>query len=114
LEFKKRRYSNGEAYRQSKQADRMLTVAFAERLKDSGVTVNACHPGDVRSALSNNLGFGGHDTPDEAARTPVWLALDPRDEQLSGKFFEGMKQVPCPFASNHKAIEALFAACQAY
>ena len=33
LEFKRRRYDNDSAYRQSKQADRMLTAAFAERLK---------------------------------------------------------------------------------
>ena len=32
LEFKRRRYNNGTAYRQSKQANRMLTVAFAEDL----------------------------------------------------------------------------------
>jgi len=35
LEFKRRRYDNDEAYRQSKQADRMLTVAaLYERLAD--------------------------------------------------------------------------------
>ena len=33
LEFKRRRYNNGTAYRQSKQANRMLTAAFAERFK---------------------------------------------------------------------------------
>jgi retinol dehydrogenase-13 len=60
LEFKRRRYDNDGAYRQSKQADRMLTVAFAERLERSHVTVNACHPGDLVSTLSRNLGFGGH------------------------------------------------------
>jgi NAD(P)-dependent dehydrogenase (short-subunit alcohol dehydrogenase family) len=114
LEFRTRRYSNGEAYRQSKQADRMLTAAFAERLKESGISVNACHPGDVNSPLSNNLGFAGHQTPEEAARTPVWLALDPTGQHVSGKFFEGMRAVPCPFAANPKAVEALYVACQAY
>ncbi len=57
LEFKQRRYSNGAAYRQSKRANRMLTVAFAARLKPYDVTVNACHPGDVNSRLSNDLGY---------------------------------------------------------
>jgi retinol dehydrogenase-13 len=71
LEFLRRRYKNGEAYRQSKQADRMLTVAFAEKLRSFKVAVNACHPGDVNSRLSNNLGFGGHSTPNEGAKTPV-------------------------------------------
>jgi NAD(P)-dependent dehydrogenase (short-subunit alcohol dehydrogenase family) len=63
LELERRRYDNDAAYRQSKQADRMLSVAFAERLRDAGVTANACHPGDVVSTLSRNLGFGGHETP---------------------------------------------------
>ena len=60
LEFKRRRYNNNEAYRQSKQANRMLSAAFAERLNSDQVMVNACHPGDVNSKLSNDLGFGGH------------------------------------------------------
>ena len=59
-EFKKRPYNNDAAYRQSKQADRMLSVAFARRLQPLGIMVNACHSGDVNSALSNSLGFGGH------------------------------------------------------
>ena len=67
LEFNTRRYNNDAAYRQSKQADRMLTVAFASRLKPFSITVNACHPGDVNSKLSNDLGFGGHETPDQAS-----------------------------------------------
>jgi NAD(P)-dependent dehydrogenase (short-subunit alcohol dehydrogenase family) len=77
LEFKRRPYDNDQAYRQSKQADRMLSVAFAERLREHRVWVNACHPGDVRSRLSANLGFGGHETPEQGAATPVWLATAP-------------------------------------
>ena len=61
LEFKRRSYNNNSAYRQSKQANRMLTVAYAERLKSHKIAVNVCHPGDVNSRLSNNLGFGGTD-----------------------------------------------------
>ncbi len=114
LEFTRRRYSNSEAYRQSKQADRMLTVAFAERLKPFGVTVNACHPGDVNSTLSNSLGFGGHESPDDGARTPVWLALDPALQPVTGKYFEHLRETPCPFARNRQAIEVLYAACSRF
>jgi NAD(P)-dependent dehydrogenase (short-subunit alcohol dehydrogenase family) len=66
LEFRRRRYDNNAAYRQSKQADRMLSAAFAARLAGARVTVNACHPGDVVSTLSRSLGFGGHETPTRA------------------------------------------------
>jgi len=47
---------------------------------DSDV-VNACHPGDVVSTLRRNLGFGGHETPDQAASTPAWLAADASDAE---------------------------------
>jgi NAD(P)-dependent dehydrogenase (short-subunit alcohol dehydrogenase family) len=114
LEFTRRRYSNHEAYRQSKQADRMLTAAFAEQLKPSGISVNACHPGDVNSTLSNNLGFGGHATPEEGARTPVWLALGPVGREESGKYYEQMKQVRCPFAADKQAVGDLYEACLEY
>ena len=114
LEFKRRRYSNGEAYRQSKQANRMLTVAVAARLKHYGVTVNACNTGDVNSRLSNDLGFGGHTTPDEGASTPVWLATSPTGQQETGKYFENMREVRCRFGEDRQAVEALYATCLSY
>ena len=114
LEFKRRRYNNNTAYRQSKQADRMLTVAFAEKLKPFGVTVNACHPGDVNSTLSNNLGFGGHDSPDEGADTPVWLATGETGGQVTGQYFERRRQVSDRFAEDKAAIEMLYQACRNY
>lgn len=111
LEFVRRAYNNNDAYRQSKQADRMLTVAFAERLKPFGVTVNACHPGDVRSALSGNLGFGGTQTPDEGAKTPVWLALDSAGGEQTGQYFEHGNAMRCPFGAHRVSVEALYEAC---
>lgn len=114
LEFKRRPYDNNRAYRQSKQANRMLTVAFAERLKPAGITVNACHPGDVSSKLSNNLGFGGSQSPDEGARTPVWLATGPVGQQETGKYFERMQPVTCRFGADKQAVEQLYRLCLAY
>lgn len=113
-EFKRRRYHNGTAYRQSKQANRMLTVAWAERLKPFGVTVNACHPGDVNSALSNNLGFGGHQTPDEGATTPVWLATNPIGQEKTGRYFADRREVRCHFGEDKAAVEALYQVCLRY
>jgi NAD(P)-dependent dehydrogenase (short-subunit alcohol dehydrogenase family) len=114
LEFTQRRYDNDAAYRQSKQADRMLTVAFAEGLKGSHVTVNACHPGDVVSNLSRNLGFGGHETPDQAASTPAWLATEAVGAQETGKYFEHQRAVACRFGADRGAVEALYRACEGY
>ncbi len=114
LEFKKRRYNNDQAYRQSKQANRMLTVSFAEKLNKYGVVVNACHPGDVNSKLSNNLGFGGSQTPDEGAKTPVWLATGDFRSQKTGCYFEHMREVKCRFSSNKLEINKLFNKCLSF
>jgi NAD(P)-dependent dehydrogenase (short-subunit alcohol dehydrogenase family) len=114
LEFKRRRYRNSTAYRQSKQANRMLTVAFAEELRPYRISVNACHPGDVNSTLSNNLGFGGSETPEQGARTPVWLATDPTGQAETGKYFEHMREVRCRFGEDRQAIERLYDICLTY
>jgi NAD(P)-dependent dehydrogenase (short-subunit alcohol dehydrogenase family) len=114
LEFRRRRYSNGRAYRQSKQANRMLSAAFAERLQSLKISVNACHPGDVNSKLSNDLGFGGVETPDQGADTPVWLATSGVGQDETGKYFEGRRAVPDRFVTDCTAVEALFQACLVY
>ena len=114
LVFKRRHYNNGTAYRQSKQANRMLAVAWATRLKEAGITVNACHPGDVNSQLSNDLGFGGQTSPDAGADTAVWLATDPVGERETGKYFEQRRAVRCRFGEDRAAVEALYEACLTY
>jgi NAD(P)-dependent dehydrogenase (short-subunit alcohol dehydrogenase family) len=114
LEFTRRRYSNGMAYRQSKQANRMLVAAWANHLTPHGITINACHPGDVNSTLSNNLGFGGAEMPEQGAETPVWLATNPIGAQVSGKYFEHLHQVSCPFTRDQDSITSLFQICHKY
>lgn len=114
LEFKQRYYNNDTAYRQSKQANRMLTVAFANRLKTKDITVNACHPGDVRSTLASNLGYGGHETPDQGAATPVWLATSEELEGITGKYFEHLQASRCRFGEDTEQIEMLSKLCEQY
>src|SRR5437879_8282 len=50
-----RRYSGYRAYGQSKLAQILSARELARRLEGTGVTVNACHPGVIRT----NLGIGG-------------------------------------------------------
>jgi len=110
-EFKSRRYDNDAAYRQAKQADRMLSVAFAGKLGSMGITVNACHPGDVNSKLSNSFGFGGSESPEQGAATPLFLALSGQMRGVTGKYYEHLKQVSCPFSADRQAVERLFDVC---
>ena len=114
LEFTRRSYDNDHAYRQSKQANRMLSSVFAEKLKLYQIAVNACHPGDVNSVLSNNLGFGGHETPDQGAETPVWLATHPVGQENTGRYFEHLHETNCLFARDKQMANALFESCANY
>lgn len=114
LECKNRLYNNDTIYRQSKQADRMLTVAFAEKLKDVGIAINAAHPGDVNSTLSNNLGYGGHESPDQGADTPVWAATSPELEGITGKYFEHKRETTCRFGKDRAMVGKLFRICAQY
>jgi NAD(P)-dependent dehydrogenase (short-subunit alcohol dehydrogenase family) len=114
LEFERRPYDNDAAYRQSKQANRMLTVVQAEALASRRISVNACHPGDVRSTLSQSLGFGGSQTAEEGARTPLFLALSPEGYAESGKYFAHRREEPCRFSADRHAVAALHDAIRAY
>ena len=114
LECKSRHYNNNIIYRQSKQADRMLTAAFAERFKNDGITVNAVHPGDVNSKLSNDLGFGGSQSPEQGADTPVWAATARELAGVTGKYFDTRKPVHCQFCDNIEMVERLFEICDEY
>jgi NAD(P)-dependent dehydrogenase (short-subunit alcohol dehydrogenase family) len=111
LEFERRRYDNNAAYRQSKQANRMLTVSDAERLAPKKILVNSCHPGDVNSSLSNELGFGGSTSPEDGAATPLHLALEVADR--TGKYFADSEERPDEFAKDRAAIAKLAAVCAA-
>jgi hypothetical protein len=76
--------------------------------------VNACHPGDVKSALSSSLGFGGHQSPDEGAATPVWLATDGEGQNHSGRYFENQRVQSCQFSADREAVEALYQTCRGF
>jgi len=108
LQFRNRPYDNDVAYRQAKQANRMISAVFAERLKQHGIMVNACHPGDVNSKLSNAFGFGGSETPAEGAATPLYLVLSPEMAGITGKYYEHLNPVQCQFCRDADKIDELF------
>ncbi len=110
-EFCHRPYDNDVAYRQAKQANRMLSFAFSGRLKADGITVNSCHPGDVNSKLSNAFGFGGSESPEQGAETPLFLALSQEVSGITGRYYEHLRQVTCLFSTDADAIEMLFDLC---
>jgi NAD(P)-dependent dehydrogenase (short-subunit alcohol dehydrogenase family) len=113
LEFRRRRYDNGSAYRQSKQANRMLAAALADRLAPQGTWIGSCHPGDVNSKLSNALGFGGSESPEDGADTPAWLVTAP-SLGSSGGYYANRRAVACEFSRDPARNSALLAKLAGY
>ncbi|HEY9134423.1 MAG TPA: SDR family oxidoreductase, partial [Pseudomonadales bacterium] len=90
-----------KAYGMSKLALLMFTYSLAERLKGSGVTVNALHPGVIGSNLGGIPGFIKifMKSPKRGAETSVFLASSPSVENVSGKYFSNCKPVNSSTAS---------------
>jgi NAD(P)-dependent dehydrogenase (short-subunit alcohol dehydrogenase family) len=78
------------AYCSSKTALNMMTLQFANELKDSGIKVNAATPGYVATDMNQHQGTR---TVEQGAATPVRLALLP-DDGPTGGFFSDEGMVP--------------------
>jgi NAD(P)-dependent dehydrogenase (short-subunit alcohol dehydrogenase family) len=94
----RRRYSGWKAYQQSKLANLLFTYELARRLEGTGVTVNALHPGFVRTGFFRELGgWRGWVirtsaalvalTPEQGARTVIYLASSPDVAKVTGRYF---------------------------
>ncbi|HEY3817744.1 MAG TPA: SDR family oxidoreductase [Polyangiaceae bacterium] len=119
VELDRRPYRGMVAYKQSKQADRMLTWCFAERLRGKGVTANAMHPGFVRTSLVRDGAFaflfalGGlfARSPVRGAETAVWLATSRAMTDDTGGFYVDKKERHCRFR-DEEAQRRLWALCE--
>lgn len=103
------KYSGYNAYAISKLCDLIFTLELAERLKGSGVTVNALHPG----VIGTKLLFAGFSSAGAdvkvGAETPVFLATAPEVEKTTGKYFVRKKETKAAsFAYNQKERSMLW------
>jgi NAD(P)-dependent dehydrogenase (short-subunit alcohol dehydrogenase family) len=91
-------YSGFEVYGQTKLMNILFTYELARRLEGTGVTVNALHPGFVRTNFArNNYGLLGKiamplvqlfaRSPEEGAQTSIYLASSPEVEGVTGEYF---------------------------
>jgi NAD(P)-dependent dehydrogenase (short-subunit alcohol dehydrogenase family) len=104
-----KKYRFMRAYGQSKLALVLFTYELSRRLQGTGVTANCLHPGFVATNIGqngrvpvgrsiiklifSNLGI----SPEEGAKTSIYLASSPEIEGVTGKYF--VKSIPIRSAS---------------
>ncbi len=80
-------YTGVKAYANSKLALILFTYYFAEKLRDTNVTINALHPGVINTKLLKSaFGVGGASLT-EGASTLIFAAIAPEIKNVSGKYF---------------------------
>jgi NAD(P)-dependent dehydrogenase (short-subunit alcohol dehydrogenase family) len=105
-----RHYSGWQAYCRSKLENLLFTYELARRLEGTGVTVNALHPGWVATGFAGNNGWKGRlwqwaarcfaISPEQGARTVLYLARSPDVSGVSGQYFYRERAVPSTPASH--------------
>ncbi|HXP18462.1 MAG TPA: SDR family oxidoreductase [Streptosporangiaceae bacterium] len=113
------RYSAMLAYSNSKLANILFTRELARRLDGTGVTANCLHPGTVRTRFGQTgsawlrLGIAiaapFFRSPEQGARTLVYLASSPEVSGQSGGYYvSGKLREPSPTARNDDTARRLW------
>ncbi len=103
IHFREREYEPWAAYGQSKTANVLFAVEATKRWAADGITVNALHPGGIRTNLQRYVtdedlarmraqSGGGSapqwKTPEQGAATSVLVATSPLLDGVGGRYFE--------------------------
>jgi len=120
LAWEKHRYSGLKSYGSAKMAQLLSIIKLSEIFEGSGVTVNAMHPGNVRTSSGQNNGpiyrFLKRILVDSTAKTSrvsaealYYLAVSQEVKNISGKFFNlTTEEEPAPPALDREAAEELW------
>jgi NAD(P)-dependent dehydrogenase (short-subunit alcohol dehydrogenase family) len=95
-------FNRMKTYANTKLCNVLFTREFAQRIEGSGVTINALHPGVIRTSLGDFSGILGMllrlvkrswGSPEEGAKPPVWLATSPEVEGINGQYYDLQKPI---------------------
>ncbi|CAI9266538.1 unnamed protein product [Lactuca saligna] len=121
LQFKDGEFNGVEQYARNKRVQVALTEKWAEKYGNKGIGFYAMHPGWAETpGVTNSLPAfsksmqGKLRTSEEGADTVVWLALQPKQNLVSGGLYfdrtEAPKHLPFAATSNsHNAIDSIMA-----
>ena len=112
IEFRHQPYNGVSTYSQSKLCNLLFTLKLSSILKPTGITVNAVHPGYVKTNLFNQMGtrdWGNVPDAAEGARATIYTSLSNEVANVTGKyFFEEHEHKPTEMALNAKLADELW------
>ncbi len=120
LNWEKRRYSGLKSYGSAKLAQLLSMIILEDHCKDTGVTINAMHPGNVKTETGQENGpvyrwfkrnflDKGLRSVEISAEALYYLGASKEMEGVSGKFFNLTKEeVPAPPALDKGAAEEIW------
>lgn len=125
INFDKKNYNETLAYKQTKQANRMLTREWARRLEKDNISVYSMTPGFVPSTelfreqklvgkfLLKVFALIEGRTIEEGADTIVWLSSSEKINGSNGGFFNQRKEEKCKF-NNPEDENKLWNKCEEF
>jgi len=117
LNWDKRKYSGLKSYGSAKTAQLLTMLKFDEYFQNSGVTINAMHPGNVKTNMGEeDSGFfqrkfiePSYRSPEISAKSLYYLGVSKDIESVSGKFFSlTYEEEPAPPALDRKVAEEIW------
>ena len=114
-----KKFSPTRAFGASKAGNLLLTFALARRLEETGITVNAYHPGIVRTKLmrdaplpmrlmSGALNRLRGRSPEAAGEELADMALSPSYDLMTGRLFHRGRPIRAPFEDDYDLQERLW------
>lgn len=120
LTWEKRPYIGLRAYGASKTAQLMTVIRLADVLENTNVTINAMHPGAVKTAIGSNNGWvyrtwmkyviaPGLKDPAISGEALYYLAAAPELKETSGKYFNlTIEEKPMPHVFDQEKAEQIW------
>jgi retinol dehydrogenase-13 len=117
LNWEKRKYSGLKSYGSAKTAQLLTMIKFNDYFQNSGVTINAMHPGNIKTNMGeDNTGFfrrvlieRSFKPIEISAKSLYYLGVSKDIEGVSGKFFNlTYEEEPAPPTLDREVAEEIW------
>ena len=117
LNWEKRKYSGLKSYGSAKTAQLLTMIKFNDYFQNSGVTINAMHPGNIKTNMGeDNTGFfrrffieRSFRPIEISAKSLYYLGVSKDIEGVSGKFFNlTYEEEPAPPTLDREVAEEIW------